>query len=323
VKLSDREQDILKYIELNSEATVSEIAKTLDLREHIVRYSLRRLVDNNLLVRRVFLNTYRLGYLRFSIFICLTPEGIEFKRQFIKALQKSEFVSLILELGGEFHLEINVTVRTLEELMSFLDWVSEKYGRLIFQKQMAIVTAHSVFGTTVLSKKTVPLPKLFYGPTEETVVLDESGHRVLSALMRSRGSSSAELARLAGLPASTVVYRIKKLEQQKVIQGYTYWLKNIDVQRYILLVNGRRTDRKVYQRLERFGGRNQFVTYLVSKAGSWDFELGLAVQNSSQIDSVIGALNRDFKELLSVVKICSLYSAHKGRDYPFETFCES
>ena len=54
-----------------------------------------------------------------------------------------------------------------------------------------------------------------------TVELDDLDRQVLSALKRDGRKGAAELARDLGQPRTTIVERIRRLEQQQVILGYS------------------------------------------------------------------------------------------------------
>jgi len=50
--LSQREKNIIGYVQHRAEQSVTEIARNLGLTESVVRRSLRRLTDESILVRR-------------------------------------------------------------------------------------------------------------------------------------------------------------------------------------------------------------------------------------------------------------------------------
>lgn len=55
----------------------------------------------------------------------------------------------------------------------------------------------------------------------ESVSLDELDRQILSALRRDGRKGAAELSRELGQPRTTIAERIRRLEQQQVILGYT------------------------------------------------------------------------------------------------------
>lgn len=57
--------------------------------------------------------------------------------------------------------------------------------------------------------------------TETTVQIDDLDHQILAALKRDGRKGAAEIARELGQPRTTIVERIKRLEAQQVILGYT------------------------------------------------------------------------------------------------------
>ena len=86
--LSQREKNIIGYVQHRAEQSVTEIARNLGLTESVVRRSLRRLTDESILVRRAYIDLYRLGFSKHAFFFSLGSRQASARRDVLQYLHK-------------------------------------------------------------------------------------------------------------------------------------------------------------------------------------------------------------------------------------------
>jgi Lrp/AsnC family transcriptional regulator, leucine-responsive regulatory protein len=323
MKLSERDADILRYIELNAHEPLGNVAKALRIKEHNVRYSIKKFTSSGLIQQRVFIDMHRLGFMMHSIFCTLSAKGLQRKKDFIDAVKESEHVTMLFGLGGDFHFEIDVVTRSIPEFLGFLDWLSDRFKDSIQRKSVSMVAGFSIFGHRQLSTKCGPCQAFRTSAGQDAFAIDEMDHRILAVLSEGNCISITDLARKLGQPSTTVAFRINRMEEAKVISGYTY---NVDanmlgLNSFLLLVYTKGGYSSYYRSLiYDFSARNREILYCGQSIGRWDYEIGCVVQNNQQAELMVQKLSTEYGDWISSIDMLPFFKTYKLENYPKRTF---
>jgi len=321
MKLTPAQAKVIASTQLNAELPISSLRKKLGLRDHTIRYALDRARSQGIIERRYFINLFRLGYLQHEVFFSLSFEEKGLRDSLIAQLVKSDRTSWIGRLGGDFHYGINICSRDVSEMLEFFDQLSEKYGRTFLEKTLSLRVSLTYFGNRYLYPGAKPSHPLSYRITSERVEIDQLDHRILSALTAHGSSSTHQLARLLGLPQSTVDYRLKRLRSTGVIVGSYYSIKRerIGILSYLCLISTRGISSLFREKALAFCQQQPEIVLMIESIGSWDFEFVIDVTHAEDAvkisEKLLDLLGRD----LNWVKMIPLFSYPKVHEYPFTT----
>jgi DNA-binding Lrp family transcriptional regulator len=154
---------------------------------------------------------------------------------------------------------------------------------------------------------------LAYGVVREIVSYDEVDHNVLCALTQHSYGSYRELARLMGMPQTTLDYRLKRLRQSGVVVGLYHEIQPalIGMQSFLLLVSIKGISSEFRGEFLVFCESHPNIIVTVHSIGSWDFEVVVAISQ---------AIHDRFSGSLNWLKILPLFSYLKVAEYPFQAF---
>jgi DNA-binding Lrp family transcriptional regulator len=332
VHLSDQERKILAYVEMAADTPVAKVASELGYRFHKVRYCIEKLRCRQIIVRRAFIDTQRLGYMNYLLRFSINVDQPGLIPRLISALKVSDKVSWLIELGGEYQFEIRLTVRTVNELNVFLEWLGKEFRDAIRAKDIVTLTGYTVFGTRMVLGRTGLqfAPKLFKRPPTCSVTsnaiydLDEVDHRILQALCTNALENEAGLASHLKLPPSTLAHRLRRLEHAGIIATYCYTISggSIGINYYLALIATRGLDPELYNEIFAFCRDCLTVRSLIRCVGSWDIEVRFAVEHHDDVTESLHELNRRFSKRISKVEVIPYFTLHKIADYPFNTLYE-
>lgn len=122
--------------------------------------------------------------------------------------------------------------------------------------------------------------------------MDSHDHKIIAELRRDARLSLSDLEQIVGLSRATVRTRIKKLEDQGAIIGYTVVLAE-DMQVHpvrglmMLAIEGRGTDR-----ISRVLGGIGAVRAIHSTIGKWDLIIELGAETLEVLDQVLSDIRR-------------------------------
>lgn len=321
MRLSDRERRILRTLELNADLTVAEIAKQTGMQTHAVAYYISKLKSSGILgPRRASVNSYRLGFFDFHFVFSLTTGSSTKRERFISALRKSPSVAWLAEVGGTHQFAMSVRVRQIQDALSFMAGVGEKFPNVIRSQQLSIVSSVTSFGRRYLYGKGRVVPS-FKNKFEEALIssLDSIDYQILRGLSELDLSSERELARLIGLPFSTVRRRIGLLEESKVINGYYHHIDaaKLGFQIFKLLIFTRSQDSRFLQQLEDFAASQENAVHYIESLGSWQNELVVEVQEAVHASQLADKLQERFESQIDTIHVIPIFRYYKASAFSY------
>ncbi|MBU2639634.1 MAG: Lrp/AsnC family transcriptional regulator [Nanoarchaeota archaeon] len=135
----------------------------------------------------------------------------------------------------------------------------------------------------------------------EKVKLDSKDKAILEQLQENARQSIAEVAKNTKLPRDVVVYRIKKLEKNKVIRAY-HTLLNSSKLGYPLYIwvlfvcNNITTEEE--SRFIKFLKDHKNIIYVSKCSGKYDFSIGICARDYEQYDGIIREIRLKFPRII-------------------------
>ena len=321
-KLSQKERDIIAAAELRADAPVSDLRKLTGYRDHTIRYFVQRALDRGIMRRRCFINLNVIGYSQFQIYFSLSSKKKESRAEVIKSLINSEKVSWLGECGGEYQYGVNICVKSVHEVWDFLDSLSGRFGAIFLEKVIALRISLSFFGNKYLSPRKKPQRGMSYGVCDRVAPYDRVDHDILQGLTSRSYGSYRELARLLGLPQTTLDYRLRRLRQEGVVAGLYYEVQPalIGMQSFLVLVCVKGISREFREEFLKFCGGHPNIVLVIHSIGSWDFEVVIEVAEARESTGIAQEFQDRFSGSLNWIKILPLFSYLKVAEYPFERY---
>lgn len=328
MKLTSPERKILEYIEMYASTPLEKMAKKLGMRAHSIRYYIEKFKNSNIITARAFIDTYRLGYLTYLVRFSVKGAGEDVLR-LLRNFQTSDKVSWLIEMGGDYQYEAQLTVRSLKEFITFFDDIDSSPTGVISAKNVVLLTSYTFFGTRCMSSlSSVNSNEGLFNASmsicDERVEIDKIDHHLLRLLMIDDMASESKMARVLGLPATTVSHRIRVLEKKEVIKAYMYTIAGgqIGLSYYLLLISLRGMNQKFFTNIQKLCDQLPCIRSLVRSIGNWDIEIRLSVEHHQQVIETTQSLQVSLGQSIIDLKVIPYFSLLKMQDYPFTNFME-
>lgn len=318
MRLGEREKLVLSAVELQAGAPIKEIEEQTGLREHALRYTLRKLQEAGVLgPKRPVIDLNRLGFSHYTFLFSLTSETRRRKTEFLDYLLAAEPITWMFELGGDFHYGASITVRHIQRVSQFLHEASGRFGNIFFEKLFAHQLSYVYFGRRYLAGQRVKSRPIRLEIQEEVAQLDEQDQRIVRAMMMGEYSTLTQLAARLHLPLATLERRKRRLEERGIIRGYFHWIEPavLDVQPYTLLIYMRGISPRFRDDLLRFAKKELQVVYFIECMGNWDFELGIEVFDFREVTAITQKLYDQFPEDMRTLKVVPILKHLKFKGY--------
>lgn len=317
MKLSDKERLVLAAAELRAEAPVELLRKETGLREHTIRYAMRRLQQREVALPVPLVNLQILGHTIFNVFFSVGALKRATRQALLKTLREAPEVVWVGEFGGEFQYGIAVVGDHIGTALEFLAILAKKFPNLFFDKSVAIQSSVTVYYRKYLSTKKFSVSPLTCRYTRGVVEIDDLDRRVLTSLASYGAESHRQIALRLKMPLSTFELRVKRLKEKGVIVGQILAVNcaMYDMQAYKLLIYAKGMNVDLAKGLARFCETHRNVVYFIECIGTWDFEIGVEVGNPQEVTEIAQELYEEFGALINTIKLLNKFSDIKVRWY--------
>lgn len=316
-RLSRLQREIIPLIQLNAQIQPQCVAKQLGVRERSVRYQISKLEKRGLIRAAPFLNIYPLGYRYVNLYFSVGCSQSSTVERLVQELINTPRVAWLAELGADFHYGLSLIVEQIEDVKEALDSLSRKFPAVFFEKSYAFHLHLIVFPAKLLVSHKLSFPALGYGGMAHKFTADELDRQILAVMAAQGLTSGRAIARSLGRPHATVEHRLRRLEKEGVVAGYWHLMdiSQLGYQTLKLLVYAKGHQYLMSQKLLEFARLHPNISYFIECLGSWDFELGLDVENASQVADVTRALYDSFGVMINTVKVVPMFRVLKWTQF--------
>lgn len=148
----------------------------------------------------------------------------------------------------------------------------------------------------------------------EKAKLDAKDKKILEQLQKNARSSIADISRTTKLPRDVVVYRIKKLEQSKVIRAHHTLLNPIKLGYplyvYVLFACYNIKPEEETKFIE-FLKSHQNIIYVAKNSGKYDFTIGVCAKDYREFNDVIRAIRQKFTDVIKDIEVLPTIQEYK------------
>ena len=318
MNLSERDRRILSQIHLRADLPIPQLAALAGCQAHSVRRTISTFQTRGVLSEYALINPYALGLFEYSIYFSCS--GGRARDKFLQALVSSERVIQVMELGGEFSFGASILHRDPWGAAQLLTELCNQTGVSLLRKTHGVYLEYTQFRRRYLDAGKSGLTYLTAKRPEKTVTIDELDHQLLKAITSSPRASISELSRRIRAPASTLEYRLKKLQAAEVYNGTIFQLETsrIGIQEVWLLIAVKSFGAASSQKIFQFCSTQSRVTSLVKALGTWDFEISIEVNNLSDVPAIARELENQLGDDLVDLRVAPCLAVLKWCLYPFQ-----
>ena len=294
-KLDIKDRKILLALDMDARKPDSSIAKIVGLSKQLTNYRIKRLEKLKLIESYYpVIDHTKLGLQLYRIALKLENVTKEKEQEVINYLKdQASWMVLVL---GEYDLWMAIYAKTEFDFMNFWNNFYEKYGYYVESRWISLTTKFFNFERSFIYPKQKNRDKIFtLGEDPEILALDKIDSDILQELTKNARQTSLELSNKINQTERITRYRIKKLEEKKIILGYRPFVNTtlLDLKYYKLFVQLKEAKKQDIKKIASYIIQNPNVVYITEALGGYDFEMEVHFQNSPELMEFIS----NFKEV--------------------------
>jgi DNA-binding Lrp family transcriptional regulator len=301
MKIDSKDREILYWLDVDAKQSSKDIAKKVGMSKEGVNYRIKKLIENKVITRSFAdINLAKFGYTIYKMFIQFQNMTDEIEKEISDYLVNHPAGIWIASCNGRYDAIFTFRAEDIVEFEKIKNEVLARFSKYMLNRQTIINIRYVIYNRKwLIDKEELPVPTVYEGLPDKKE-LDDIDKKILLALNKDANTPILKLAQETGISSPQVIYRIKKLEEQKVIQAF-----KIDIDRkklgyeyckalvYLQNITPKRKDEFVKYCA---GMRN--IIALVDVIGPWDVELEFEVKNFEEYTQIMSRLRKDFGDIV-------------------------
>jgi len=325
--MDQTDKRILYELDLGSRKPLSQIAKKLRLSERVVSYRLEKLIEGDIIERFItILNTAKLGFTDYKLYIRLANVSTKQELKILNFLVNHPYVQWVVSCQGNYDIIVAVYGRNIVHFYEVLSGIQEEIGNYISHKDLSITSGLYNFRRSYLIEgERKEEEHTYYGDEPEEGSLDVIDVRILSVLSQDARASTVEIAKETEISPEVIKYRIKRLLQRNIIQGFRPRINTskLGVQYYKILLSLKNKTAEIEEKIVAAIKAFPNIVYATKCVAPWDFEFEAEVESPTALQGILINLRdkfsnniKDYQTILMIKEYKFDYLPMKGEyDY--------
>lgn len=315
-----KDRKILYQLDLNCRQSNTQIGKKVSLNRDVVAYRINRL-QNEGIIRNFFtvIDSYKLGYHVFRIYLNFQYTTLEVKNQIIEFLVKDKHTWVVNSIIGRYDLGVHLWLKDFREFYNFWEKILDKYGDYFEQKIFSVyVKAYSYPNSYLLldEYKKIDREKYEIVGVGKKIEIDDLDFKILNELAENARIPLIDIAEKLNCTSQTINYRIKNLVKLGIIQAFRVGIDISKLGYQYYKVDIYLKEHSQRNPIINFIKYNPYLTFIGTSAGVSDLELEFDVENSIKLNHIIDEINTKFPGMIKKYDYFTISKTHKVRCIP-------
>lgn len=315
-----KDRKLLFWLDQNSRATNKELAKKIGLSEQAIGYKLKRLEEEGVIKRYVtFVNTLALGYTHYKVLLRLHNTTIEKEQEIIAFLSKNENIRWVVSCSGKWDINFSILARNSKDFITIYRDIEKKIGNYINEKSVSLLVRSPGLTKGYLLDQSAKGIRP-YEEQDEKIDIDETDMKLLKCISQNSRKNIVDIAEEIESTIDIVRYRLKKLEENKIIGGYTIQLgfDVLKILRYSVFFTLHQMSDAIEKKMFAFTQRYNTIVFMLTMVGTYDFSLEFEVRSHQDLEFVIKKFREEFADNILDFEIILNTEEYKYDFYPFK-----
>jgi DNA-binding Lrp family transcriptional regulator len=303
---------ILYYLDLDARRPYSTIAKRLGISNDAVQYRVTRMQKEGV-IRGFYtvIDPSLLGYLSCRFFIKFRLSTPKMEKEIINYFVEHPQYWWVDSIDGFRDLGVACWLQNTGEFAQKKKELQERFGTNISIAQESIYSAFYLYSRVYLAgKETDDAAPLVLCKGSKTEV-DELDWKILELIANSARLSSLEIAKKTGVTPATVLNRLRRLKQAKVIRRFRPMIDLGKLGYYWYKIEFMLKDYSVKKKMLEFFCRHPNIVYAYEAIGGPDLEVELEVESYEHFRRILDRIKEEFGEEIENYQHLLWYEEHK------------
>lgn len=318
--LDIKDTKILSELDSNARQSNNQIGKKVGLSKEVIKYRIDKLIDKGVIVRfHTVINYFKLGIVKFKLYLRLTNASIEKREEIAKYLQKHKKTEWVVLSTGKWDLISGFLVKNVNEFDDEIQNLINKFSRYIQEKAITTTVYLAHREREFLKKGKKEVSKVVYHTTKDKQEeIDDLDREIIKIITNNSRMPVTEIAERAKTTPRIVQYRLKEMEKKKIILAYKAHLNTKSINRVFckaLIYLSSTTKEKLEDFIETASSLEGAI-WPQRVLGNWDFELDFELEDYDRFQETLLKLKEKFSDIIREYEFCIVSKEFKLDLFP-------
>jgi len=303
---------ILFELDKNARIPETQLAKKLNRSKESIRYRIKKLTEDGIILQfTTWIDPTKLGWQTAKVYLKLAniPQK---KKQFIEYVKKDKRLFWLGIADGAWNAGLTFFVKDNREFFNLKNEIFSKFKDLILESWTASLVSVHYSERTFLHNSNSAWSSMFDKP--DKIQLDNISIKILKELLKNSRASVVSIADKYKTSVDIIRNRIKKMEEQKIINRYTistdYQLLGYEFYKTFLFFKN--LTEEDLESLMSYCEKSQNIIHLVKQISPWDIELEIMCKSYEEYNKIISDVTEKFAHTIQKIE-----TAIMSEDYVF------
>jgi len=293
------DKKILYELDLNSRVPATQLAKKVNVSKETVNFRIKRLVKNNYIKK--FISTIYTSHLNrfyYKLFYKFHKTTPEVDSKIIDYIKNYKLTAWFGSFEGPYDLGFLILARSIYDLDNFLIKFRSQFGEYILEQEIHTMTSVHRFNLKFFysGKKNLhtKYPKALKEPK-----IDNVDYQIIRTLANNSRISIIELARNLKVDSGTIIYRIKKLKEKKILGTHTLAVNFDKFYQQHFQINFKLINKEAVDKLINYFSIHKNATFATVTLGKYDLAIELVVKDNRELKDILDQVKEKFSQVIN------------------------
>jgi len=321
-KLHQKERQILKELDVNARQSVTSISNNLKISKPSINYNVDNMIKKGYIKEFItYFDTNKLGYTFYNILVKLKYMPKKDKGVIIKGLSKIPNVVWYCSLTGEWQLIVSVLAKNVGEFSGYLeDVLSVLKGGMLDYTFFIVLSASQLGYKKIHSKANGKHQPIDHSKIseEEPIELTKNDRKILGILANNARMTIVDMAKKTKMSVKNATYSFKKMEKEKIIQGYKPLINVSKLGHlwHIMFLRLKSCPAEEKEKMISFLKNMPEVCYVVRGVGSCNLMIDFHTESVDEFEKMKDKISKEFNKIIAYERSVLVTEEHKCTYFP-------
>ena len=292
---------ILQILDFNGRMPISQIAKKVRSNKDVVAYRIKRLEEENIIVRYFpVLDMNKLGYHTSRLYFDLEEMNETQEKQLIEFLNKEINAGLIFRMDYPYRYGIVVWTKSIYDIEEIIIKIKERLGKALLRYNYTLFCTYRVYPKDYLFGRKHHEQNYSIHPGDKREY-DKIDFLILRELAKNARFSTVQIAQNLKVPQTTVSHKIRTMEKEKIILGYRAEINFIKLGYTNYFLEIYLEENHNLTQIEAWANTSKNTVWLQKIIGTCDIETEVEVKDRVELEALLNELRTRFKNIRKII----------------------
>lgn len=298
IRLDKLDKDLLFELTSNCRQSNSIIGRKLRRSKQTILYRMKRLEEEKIITAYNALIDFRvLGFNSIRVYFKLRNITPDKEGEMYADMKSNDLFLWTVNLEGDIDIGFYVWIRTISQFYEQWERFFKKYRQYILRQEVYL-SINMIHYPVKILKMPKEVDEWVVGRNNALEKIDEVDFKILKILSREANRPIVEISKQSGISAKLAAYRIKKLEEKKIILAYNAIIDETKIGYSMYKIDFYLFNHSKITQMIEYARQHPNIKNVMKTVGGPDFEIEVMVKDINELKSMVDDIRTRFSDVI-------------------------